>query len=389
MIHIDGFNMEGGGLFVRTALGLTTLTGQPFRVDKIRHHRPKPGIKRQHLRCIDVLKQLPGMKFGTVLFLLVIILAQFQKAHPAAAAEDRRNPMIDIPKTVERLKAHLHELTEIIGERSVRLPHNLAKTAAYIQTFYKDIGLAVHNEPYDYQEFKVANVVVEISSGSNPARRYLIGAHYDSVAGTVGADDNASAIAVQLEIARNVKTLLDRKKHDLAVKFVSFALEEPPAYATKYMGSRVYAKNAHQVQEKIDGMICLEMVGYTCHEPGCQKYMFPLGFLGYPKEGNFIGIVSNFKSGGFAKDLLRSFEENRELPAVKLKVPFNGWILPSVRLSDHASFWDQGYKAVMVTDSAFLRNPHYHLPSDTMEKLDYEFMAELVESIVLFFYNSH
>jgi hypothetical protein len=328
------------------------------------------------------------MKYGTVLFLLVIILLHCQKAHPAGAEEDRRNPMIDIPKTVERLKAHLHELTEIIGERSVRLPENLAKTVEYIQSFYKDIGLVVHNEPYDYHDFQVANVVAEARSGSSPARRYLVGAHYDSVAGTVGADDNASAIAVQLEIARHVKALFDRKEHDLAVKFVSFALEEPPAYATQYMGSRVYAIKARREQEKIDGMICLEMVGYTCYEPGCQKYLFPLRFLGYPKEGNFIGIVSNFKSGGFAKDLLNSFEENSELPVVKLKVPFNGWILPSVRLSDHASFWDQGYKAVMVTDSAFLRNPHYHLPSDTMEKLDYEFMAELVESILLFF-NSH
>ena len=331
---------------------------------------------------------IPGLKYITVPFLLVIILLQFLNAHPAAAEEDGRNPMIDIPKTVERLKAHLHELTEIIGERSVRVPENLVKTAEYIQTFYKNIGLMVHNEPYDYHDIKVANVVVEISSGSSPARRYLVGAHYDSVAGTVGADDNASAIAVQLEISRNVKALLDRKEHDLAVKFVSFALEEPPAYATKYMGSRVYANKARRVKEKIDGMFCLEMVGYTCYEPGCQKYMFPLGFLGYPKEGNFIGIVSNFKSGRFAEDLVRSFEENRELPAVKLKVPFNGWILPSVRLSDHASFWDRGYKAVMVTDSAFLRNPNYHLPSDTMEKLDYEFMAELVESMMLFF-NSH
>jgi Zn-dependent M28 family amino/carboxypeptidase len=267
------------------------------------------------------------------------------------------------------------------------LPENLAKTVEYIQSFYKDIGLVVHNEPYDYHDFQVANVVAEARSGSSPARRYLVGAHYDSVAGTVGADDNASAIAVQLEIARHVKALFDRKEHDLAVKFVSFALEEPPAYATQYMGSRVYAIKARREQEKIDGMICLEMVGYTCYEPGCQKYLFPLRFLGYPKEGNFIGIVSNFKSGGFAKDLLNSFEENSELPAVKLKVPFNGWILPSVRLSDHASFWDQGYKAVMVTDSAFLRNPHYHLPSDTMEKLDYKFMAELVESLVLFFYS--
>jgi Zn-dependent M28 family amino/carboxypeptidase len=293
--------------------------------------------------------------------------------------------VIDGAKTVERLKMHLHELTEVIGERSVALPDNLSKTIEYIQKFYENLGLAVHHEPYDYRNMKVANVVTEISASSKPAWHYLVGAHYDSVAGTVGADDNASAIAVQLEIARNLKVLSERKQHDLAVKFVSFALEEPPAYATRYMGSRVYANKAHREKEKIDGMICLEMVGYTCYEPGCQKYLFPLQFMGYPKKGNFIGIVSNFKSWGFAEELANSFKENRELPAVKLKVPFNGWILPSVRRSDHASFWDQGYKAVMVTDSAFLRNPHYHLASDTLETLDFNFMGELVESVLLFF----
>ncbi len=325
------------------------------------------------------------MKYRAVFFILILFVLLGWEAHYTGAEPVRKNSMIDIPKTVERLKAHLHELTVVIGERSVRVPDNLAKTANYIQSFYEAIGLTVYTEPYDYQRLTVANVIANISPNTSPVRRYLVGAHYDSVAGTVGADDNASAIAVQLEIARNLKILFDQKQYDMSVKFVSFALEEPPAYGTKYMGSRVYAKKARQEQEKIDGMICLEMVGYTCHEPGCQTYLLPLRFMGFPKEGNFIGIVSNFKSGGFAEDLLRSFETNKELPVVKLRVPFNGWIIPSVRLSDHASFWDQGYKAVMVTDSAFLRNPHYHLPSDTMEKLDYKFMAELVESILLFF----
>ncbi len=325
------------------------------------------------------------MKYRAVFFILILFVLLGWEAHYTGAEPVRKNSMIDIPKTVERLKAHLHELTVVIGERSVRVPDNLAKTANYIQSFYEAIGLTVYTEPYDYQRLTVANVIANISPNTSPGRRYLVGAHYDSVAGTVGADDNASAIAVQLEIARNLKILFDQKQYDMSVKFVSFALEEPPAYGTKYMGSRVYAKKARQEQEKIDGMICLEMVGYTCHEPGCQTYLLPLRFMGFPKEGNFIGIVSNFKSGGFAEDLLRSFETNKELPVVKLRVPFNGWIIPSVRLSDHASFWDQGYKAVMVTDSAFLRNPHYHLPSDTMETLDYTFMAELVESILIFF----
>jgi len=325
------------------------------------------------------------MKYIVILYTAFTFVIPRYQLHAADRSEVRRSSMIDIQQTGERLEAHLRTLTETIGERSVRFPENLAKTADYIQSFYEDIGIAVHREPYDYSDSKVDNVVAEISTGPQPSNRYLLGAHYDSVSGTVGADDNASAIAVQLETVRCLKVLLGRGALDLAVTFVSFALEEPPVYGTRYMGSRVYAKKARKVQEKIDGMICLEMVGYTCYEPGCQHYPFPLRFFGYPKEGNYVGIVGNFKSGGFTKALFKVFRNNPELPVIKLKIPFNGWILPAVRLSDHASFWDQGFKAVMITDTAFFRNPHYHRPSDTMEKLDYGFMAELVESLLLFF----
>jgi Zn-dependent M28 family amino/carboxypeptidase len=293
--------------------------------------------------------------------------------------------MVDMDKTSQRIKEHLTQLTITIGERSVRLPANLQRTSKYIESFYQSIGLSVRRETYEYDGMTVANVVSQITFNSQPKNRFLIGAHYDSVMGTVGADDNASAIAVQLETARQLKTLVDKETLDLSVKFVSFALEEPPVYGTRNMGSRVYAKKARNENEKIDGMICLEMVGYTCHESGCQGYPFPLMFFGYPKKGNFIGIVGNSKSKNFTQSLVSAFSKNSDLPVVKLNVPLNGRILPSVRLSDHASFWDQGFKAVMITDSAFYRNPYYHTALDTMEKLDYRFMAELVESLMIFF----
>jgi Zn-dependent M28 family amino/carboxypeptidase len=231
----------------------------------------------------------------------------------------------------------------------------------------------------------VASIVAKLVFNRNPTKQYLLGAHYDSVWGTVGADDNASAIAVQLETARVLKSMLGSEKLDLGVKFISFPLEEPPTFGTRHQASKIYAKKARKENEQIDGMLCLEMVGYTCHQKGCQDYPFPLMFMDYPKEGNFIGIVGNLKSKGLTNSLYKAFQKNRDLPVVKLTVPFGGWLLPSVRLSDHAPFWDQGYKAVMITDSAFYRNPHYHLPSDTMEKLDFQFMAKLVESLVLFF----
>jgi len=297
--------------------------------------------------------------------------------------------MIDIRQTRQRLRDHLHALTVTIGERSVRVPENLDKTAAYITAFCRDLGVAVENQAYSYSDLSLDNIVAEIAFGSDPKHRFLIGAHYDSVSGTVGADDNASAVAVQLEVARHLAEQAGTNALDLAVKFVFFALEEPPAYGTPNMGSRVYAKMARAQKEKIDGMICLEMVGYACHEPGCQNYPFPLNFLDYPKKGDFIGIVNNFKSRGFARGLVEQFQKNRQLPVVKLTVPFNGRIMPAVRLSDHASFWDQGFKAVMVTDSAFFRNPYYHTAADTMDKLDFEFMAEVVKSLVTFLLSHH
>jgi hypothetical protein len=314
-----------------------------------------------------------------VLFVLLISMNIPQKG----CGEDR--PMIDKMITVKRLTEHLRVLTKDIGDRSVHRPENLKRTENYIKSFYRDIGIKARSETYHYYRLEVANVVAEIAFSENPQNRYVLGAHYDSVAGTVGADDNGSAVAVQLETARWLNRLKDERKLDLSVCLVSFALEEPPVYGSRFMGSRVYARRAKKSKAKIDGMICLEMVGYTCQTAGCQDYPFPLMYLGYPEKGDFIGIVGNLSSLSLTRDLARAFRKNPALPVVKLTVPFGGWLMPAVRLSDHASFWDQGFKAVMVTDSAFYRNPHYHLSSDSMEKLDYVFMAELVEGLLIFF----
>lgn len=294
--------------------------------------------------------------------------------------------MIDMQETVERLRQHLTMLTVTIGERSVLRPENLEKARAYIESCYREMGLAVENQTYAFENLKVANVIARIDAGDAPSlRTYLVGAHYDSVAGTVGADDNAASVAVLIETARCLKILAGSRPLNATVKFVAFALEEPPTYATRHMGSRVCARQARREGEELDGMICLEMVGYYCHEPGCQQYPFPLMFMNYPKAGDFIGIVGNFRSRELTRSLEKAFLKNPALPVITLTVPLNGWIMPSVRLSDHSSFWNEGYPAVMVTDSAFYRNPHYHQPSDTMDKLDFERMAELVASLLIFF----
>jgi Zn-dependent M28 family amino/carboxypeptidase len=328
-----------------------------------------------------------GSRFALLSLALLVVSFGISCDREQSKSGGKGMAISDVEKTAERLREHVKYLTVTIGERSLGVPQNLEKTATYIESFYRDLELPSQRKSYTYNDFTVASIVADIHLGATPTRHYLLGAHYDSVWGTVGADDNASAIAVQLETARELKSLLGGKNLGVGVKFVSFPLEEPPAFGTRYMASKIYAKRAKKENEQIDGMLCLEMVGYTCHQEGCQDYPFPLMFMDYPKEGNFIGIVGNLKSTGFTNCLYKAFQKNRDLPVVKLTVPLGGWLLPSVRLSDHASFWDQGYKAVMITDSAFYRNPHYHLPSDTMEKLDYKFMAQLVKSLVIFFYS--
>ena len=150
------------------------------------------------------------------------------------------------------------------------------------------------------------------------------------------------------------------------------------------MGSRVYATRARQHNANILGMLCLEMVGYYSQTPGSQSLPLPLKLMGYPDTGNFIGLVSNRRSRPLMDRLAAALKRACHLPAVTLSVPFEGHILPEVRLSDHASFWDEGYPAVMLTDTAFMRNPNYHGPGDVMDHLDLPAMTELTLGLVNF-----
>ncbi len=286
--------------------------------------------------------------------------------------------------SMERIEAHLRLLTEEIGERSVLQWDRHARARDAIYEYFEHLGLQPIFETYNYEGTPVSNVIAEINSGADSFQRYIVGAHYDSVAGTAGADDNASGVAVLLELATVLQQNRNHLQNGPSIRLVGFALEEPPVFLTRFMGSKIHARAIKANQERLDGMICLEMVGYTCPQKGCQSYPFPLNLLGYPKTGDFIGIVGNFSSRRLAAALMNAFDKNPAMPAISLNVPFNGWLTPAIRLSDHASFWDLGFNAVMITDTAFYRNPHYHQPSDTMETLDVDFMAELVRSLFLF-----
>ena len=275
---------------------------------------------------------------------------------------------------VEALRDHVEVLCLRIGERTAFRGESLARAARYIRGVFQDAGLEVADQSYDYHGRQVTNLVAAPAGVSAASPYYLVGAHYDTVPGTPGADDNASAIAVLLELGRRIT---DSR---LPVRLVAFTLEEPPACMTAHQGSRVFVRELARTGEHVLGAIILEMVGYTCPR---QDYPFVLRWAGYPKEGNFIGIVGNWGSRRFARTLLEGFRKNERPPVESLLVPFNGWPLPETRLSDHASFWDAGLPAVMITDTAFFRNPNYHAPSDTPDTLDFGFMGELVTSLEL------
>ena len=276
----------------------------------------------------------------------------------------------------DALRRHAATLSVEIGERTVFGGDSLTRAAGYIREVFEGAGLEVTEQAYEYCGRRVANLIAAPSATSAANAYYLVGAHYDTVPGTPGADDNASAVAVLLELGRR----LADNPPPAPVRLVAFTLEEPPAFNTSSQGSRVFVRQLRQTGDRILGAIILEMVGFTCPE---QDYPLVLRWAGYPRQGNFIGIVGNWRSRRFARAVRKGFRGNPRLPVESLLVPLNGWVLPATRLSDHASFWDQGWPAVMVTDTAFFRNPHYHSPSDTLETLDLAFMAELVTSLGL------
>jgi hypothetical protein len=221
-----------------------------------------------------------------------------------------------------------------------------------------DAGYSVHEQPYQYHDLRVANVIAIPADAAEATDYYVVGAHYDTVPTTPGADDNASAVAVMPELARRVSTT----RLKVPIHFVAFTLEEPPAHLTRHQGSRVFVREVRKSGHRVLGALVLEMVGYTSAR---QNYPFIRRWPGYPAQGDFIGIIGNWRSRRLGHAVLRGFHNSRNLRAESLFVPFDGWILPSTRLSDHASFWDAGWPALMITDTAFFRNPNYHLPSDT------------------------
>jgi Zn-dependent M28 family amino/carboxypeptidase len=277
-----------------------------------------------------------------------------------------------------RLFRHLDMLAGVIGERNVYRYGALEAAARYIEDTFTSVGYTPREQEFAAYGKPVRNIEVELTGTRRPERVWIVGGHYDSIDGSPAADDNASAVAGVLELAR----LLAAKPCRDTVRFVTFVNEEPPFYKGPEMGSVVYAERCRERDETIRGMINLEMIGYYRDERGSQKYPLPLGKRPWkwllPSRGNFIAFVGNFASASLTRRCKRHFRKSVRFPALWAAAPDR---LDGTGMSDHWSFWQQGYPAVMVTDTAFFRNPHYHKLSDKPDTLDYPRMASVVTGL--------
>lgn len=262
------------------------------------------------------------------------------------------------------------DLEHLIGERHPdSSPAFLRAGARYLRRRLDDLGLHTTRQEFPRAGDLYENVIAGTSAVSGADRPLILAAHYDTVAGSPGADDNASALAVLLDVARQVagRRLLR------PIHFIAFCLEEE-----NVLGSRAYVTELTAAQRKIHGAIVLECVGYASHEEGTQKS--PPGVpVAVPTVGNFLAVIGNHGSRSLTDTVEQAMRAY--LPIVPLVVPGNGELLPDTRRSDHISFWEAGFPAVMVTDTANFRNPHYHQPTDTFDTLDLPFMASVADAV--------
>ena len=271
------------------------------------------------------------------------------------------------------LEKHIVMLANEIGERNIWHPEGLHASVDYIGKTLTALGYDVARQDFGVQGATVANLEAELTGASVPEEIVIVGAHYDSVIGCPGANDNASGVAAVLEIAR----LLATAKLSRTVRFVAFVNEEPPFFMTGDMGSRVYAARSRQRAEQVVAMLSLETIGYYSENPWSQRYPFPFSLF-YPTTANFIGFVGNFSSRDLVRRAIGTFREQTPFPSEGLAAP--EWVT-GVGWSDHWSFWREGYPAIMVTDTALFRYDYYHTPQDTPDKLDYPRMARVVTGL--------
>jgi len=280
--------------------------------------------------------------------------------------------MVSISK--DNLIAHVQSLTSLPAPRNYTNIDSLNEAARIIESSFSEHCDDIQTQRYLVHGVEYKNVIC--SYGPVDAERIVVGAHYDVCGDQPGADDNASGVAGLLEIARLLKARSPVLK--TRIDLAAYSLEEPPFFRSEHMGSAVHARHLRETKAGVKVMICLESIGYFTDDPNSQSY--PVWFLKwfYPRAGNFIGVVSNLKSHSIGRYIKGSMASNSDIDVQQLTAPS---LLPGVDLSDHLSFWRNGFRAVMITDSAFYRNPNYHRSTDTIDTLDFDRMTEVVKGV--------
>jgi Zn-dependent M28 family amino/carboxypeptidase len=285
------------------------------------------------------------------------------------------------PLTAEEaaLAASLERHVGRIGTREHNVAHydELEKVARYIEATLRALGYAVGRQEYvaDGKLVRNIDVVIEPAASIRDPEVIVVGAHYDSARGTPGANDNASGASAVIELARLLQDLagVSGKR----IRLVLFVNEEPPYFRTEAMGSLRYARALAERKERVVAMYSLETIGFYSSEPGSQLYPAPFGLM-FPDRGDFIAFVGLLGSRALLQQTMRSFRSHTRFPSIGGVAP---GAIPGIGWSDHWAFAQQGFQAVMVTDTALFRYPHYHRPTDTPDKVDTERLARLVKGI--------
>jgi Zn-dependent M28 family amino/carboxypeptidase len=275
--------------------------------------------------------------------------------------------------TSELLRRHVHTLAQDIGPRNIWRASSMSATTTYLEKVLTGLGYTVRQQEFSAHNVTAINLEVEITGILEPEEIVVVGAHYDTVFGCPGANDNGSGLAALLELAR----LLADASPVRTIRLVAFANEEPPFFLSKNMGSRHYTARSRKRQEKIVAMLSLETMGYYRDEPGSQNYPLPFSLF-YPDTADFIAFVGNVRSQHLVRRAIGSFRRHARFPSQGIAVPS---FIAGIAWSDHWSFWQEGYPAIMVTDTAFYRYAPYHTPTDTPEKLDYDRLARVVTGL--------
>ena len=323
----------------------------------------------------DAIWKLVLLGGATALVILAGVLATlYMTRMPGRSYKGLLEPLSEHELRIrDQLKSHITMLAETIGERNLYHYQALNTAAEHVSQTFQQMGYTVSEQTFLVEGKTVKNLEAELPGSSRPEEIVVFGAHYDSVIGSPGANDNATGVAAILVLAQLVK----QQRFARTVRFVAFVNEEPPFFQSRQMGSRVYARESARRGQRIVAMLSLETVGFYSEAEGSQSYPFPFNFF-YPSTANFITFVGNLASRDLVQRVVDVFRKHTRFPSEGVAAP---GIIPGVNWSDHWSFWKEGYPAVMVTDTAFYRYPQYHTSQDRPEIIDYERMAWVVAGL--------